>query len=268
MAALGTCLIILGILVALAGFGGFVDTRKADRRFKTGYKNNEPDTRNFGRAGRFVLYGVGVCVIGAAINSLIGSNDETPTTPPIVAGNDQSAPVAQATQVPASDTTGSTGDVATPNTTVAQPAKVDSGATAADELSASSDATPPVPGPQEQSSQNSDSGDNSTPASQAQTFPTSFDCRRAAAADEVAICGDAGLAAMDRQLGHLYDAALLNISDPEALKRSESDWVIARHMCNSDIECLRHAYGERIGQFMGSLGSKPLISTDSPADKE
>jgi uncharacterized protein len=86
-----------------------------------------------------------------------------------------------------------------------------------------------------------------------QTFLTSFDCGRAKADDEFVICGDAGLAAMDRQLGQLYAAAMQTVSDPGALKRSESDWVITRHMCNSDIECLRHAYAERIGQLTGSL---------------
>ncbi|RQS64301.1 hypothetical protein DID96_28480 [Burkholderia sp. Bp8963] len=211
------------------------------------------------------MYGVGVCVIGAAINSLSGSKDEAP---PVAATSDQSAPVTQSAQAPASDTTESTGDVAAPNPTVAQAPESGSGVAAADQSNQNSDAIAPAPGAQEQTSQNGDSGDNLTPAAQGQTFLTSFDCRRAKADDEIAICGDPGLAAMDRQLGQLYEAAMKTIADPQALKRSESDWVITRHMCNSDVECLRHAYGERIGQFMGSLGSKPLISTDSQADKE
>ena len=265
MAAVGIGLIIVGALIALAGVGGFIDTRKVDRRFKTGYKNNEPDTRNFGRAGRFLLYGVGVCVIGAAINSFTGSKDETS---PVAATTDQATPVTQSTQTPASDTTKSLDNVATPNPTVAQAPESDSGVAAVDESSQSSESIPPAPGSQEQSSQNGHSGDSATPASQSQTFLTSFDCRRAKADDEIAICGDAGLAAMDRQLGQLYDAAMKTISAPQALKQSESDWVITRHMCNSDVECLRRAYGERIGQFMGSLGSKPLIATGSQPDKE
>jgi uncharacterized protein YecT (DUF1311 family) len=265
MAALGIGLIVVGALIALAGIGGFIDSRKVDRRFKTGYKNNEPDTRNFGRAGRFVLYGVGVCVIGAAINSFTGSNDEAP---PVAATNDQSASATQSAQAPASDATESTADVSTQNTAVAQAPKGDSDVAAADQSNRNSDAPSPAPSPQEQSSQNSDSGENSASADHGPTFLTSFDCRRATADDEIAICGDAGLAAMDRQLGQLYDAAMQTVSDPEALKRSESDWVITRHMCNSDVDCLRHAYGVRIGQFLGSLGSKPLISTDSQTEKE
>jgi hypothetical protein len=266
MAAWGVGLIIVGALIALAGVGGYIDTRKADRRFKTGYKNNEPDTRNFGRAGRLLLYGVGVCVIGAAINTLSGPKDEAPS---VAATSDQSAPVTQSAQTPASDTTESTGDVAAPNPPVAQAPEIDSGvAAAADQPNQSSDATASVQGAQEQSSQNTNFGKSSTLAPQGQTFSTSFNCRRAKADDEIAICSDAGLAAMDRQLGQLYDSAMQTVSDPEALKRSESDWVITRHMCNSDIECLRHAYGERIGQFLGSLGSKPLVATGSHAEQE
>ena len=265
MSALGIGLIVIGALIALAGIGGFIDTRKVDRRFKTGYKNNEPDTRNFGRAGRFLLYGVGICVIGAAINSLSGSKDEAP---PVASTSDQSAQVMQSAQAPASDTTESTENVATPNPTVAQPPASDPGVAAVDETSQSSEAIAPALDSHDQPSQNSASDENSAQAAPGQAFTTSFDCRRAKADDEIAICGDAGLAAMDRQLGQLYDAAMKTISDPQALRQSESDWVITRHMCNSDVECLRHAYGERIGQFMGSLGSKPLIAAGSQTDKE
>ncbi|WP_232439966.1 hypothetical protein [Burkholderia ubonensis] len=65
---------------------------------------------------------------------------------------------------------------------------------------------------------------------------------------------------MDRRLAQLYSDALRTISDPESLRQSESDWVTARHQCGKDLDCLRRAYGERIGQFAGSLGSKPLLS--------
>lgn len=266
MADLGIGLIVVGAVVALAGIGGFIDTRKVDRRFKTGYKNNEPDTRNFGRAGKFLLYGVGVCVIGAAMNSFTGSKDDAS---PEAVVNDQGASTAQSVQAPASETTESTESAATPpNQTVGQVPVGNSDSALAGGASQSSDAISPGSGTQEQASQNSDSSNSATSASQSQTFLTNFDCRRAKADDEVAICGDAGLAAMDRQLGQLYDAAMKTISDPQALKRSESYWVITRHMCNSDVECLRHAYGARIGQFLGSLGSEPLIPTGSQSDKE
>lgn len=265
MAALGVGLIVVGALVALAGVGGFIDTRKVDRRFKTGYKNNAADTRNFGRADKFLLYGVGVCVIGAAINSITGAKDETS---PEAVVNGQSPSVTQSVQTTTSENNGSTENAATLNETVPAEPKRNSDDVAAAELNRSSDAVESASVSQELAPQNGDSGESSTRASRDQTFLTSFDCRRAKAEDEIAICGDAGLAAMDRQLGQLYDAAMGTISAPQALKRSESDWVITRHMCNGDVECLRHAYGERIGQFMGSLGSKPLIATGSQTGSE
>jgi hypothetical protein len=82
MAAIGSGLILVGVLTSIVGIGGFIDTRKVDRRFRTGYKNNEPDNRNFRRAARRVLYGVGTCIVGAAINNLTESkNDSSLTTP-------------------------------------------------------------------------------------------------------------------------------------------------------------------------------------------
>lgn len=99
------------------------------------------------------------------------------------------------------------------------------------------------------------------------TYVTSFDCSRATQQDEAAICSDPGLAAMDVELAELYQSALKSISDPKALVQSESGWVTARHLCDRDLECLRHAYGARIGQFKGSLGSPPLIPAESEAEK-
>ncbi|WP_230975324.1 lysozyme inhibitor LprI family protein [Burkholderia multivorans] len=264
MAALGVGLILVGAVVAMAGIGGFIDTRKVDRRFKTGYKNNEPDTRDFGRAGRLLLYGVGTCVIGAAINSFTETHDAVSS---VAVTSGHGAAVGQSTQAPANGAAESTDDVTSVKRSVAQAAESDAAIAAVDESSQSSASIPSAHGSQWQPSKNSDSDNNSTSATvHSQTFLTSFDCARARAEDEIAICGDAGLAAMDRQLGELYTAAMRTVSEPRALRRSQSDWVITRHMCNSDIDCLRRAYGERIGQFMGSLGSKPLISPGSQTD--
>jgi uncharacterized protein YecT (DUF1311 family) len=96
-------------------------------------------------------------------------------------------------------------------------------------------------------------------------FATSFDCSKATHEDEVAICGDPALAAMDTELAELYESALKSISDPKALAQSEAGWVTARHMCDGDLDCLRRAYGARIGQFKGSLGSPPLLPSDAQA---
>lgn len=98
-------------------------------------------------------------------------------------------------------------------------------------------------------------------------YATSFDCAKATHEDEIAICGDPGLAAMDVELAQLYQSTLATISDPKALAQSESGWLVARQMCDGDLDCLRRAYGERIGQFKGSLGSPPLLPVGPSQEK-
>jgi hypothetical protein len=101
MELIGSGLLLLGILTGLAGFGGFFDSRKVDRRFKTGYKNNEPDNRNFGRSGKRVLYGIGTCIVGAAALNLSSPPNNSailPTTSEVAAS--QPATVSEAPSAP------------------------------------------------------------------------------------------------------------------------------------------------------------------------
>src|SRR5260370_27881787 len=77
MSNFGVRLFFLGVLTGLIGVGGFFDTRKVDRRFKTGYKNNEPDNRNFGRAGKRILYGIGICIVATALVSLSSPSEHS-----------------------------------------------------------------------------------------------------------------------------------------------------------------------------------------------
>ncbi|WP_186237330.1 lysozyme inhibitor LprI family protein [Burkholderia gladioli] len=252
----GIGLILIGVLMALAGVGGFMDTRKVDRRFRTGYKNNEPDTRNFGRSGKILMYGVGVCIIGAAINNYTHSDRATSS-----ASNDASqvAPTSTATIDARADQSSSSSDVVKldPN----QRQSLASNGADTDSLAQAS----PIVSQANRSLSAGRADEASTSMGSRRSFETSFDCNLASHDDEVAICGDAGLAAMDKRLGQLYDATMKTIADPDALRQSEAEWVGVRHGCNSDLDCLRHAYGERIGQFLGSVGSKPLIATNSPS---
>ncbi|NIF77128.1 hypothetical protein F3J20_06905 [Paraburkholderia sp. Cy-641] len=266
MAALGSGLMVVGVLTALVGVGGFVDTRKVDRRYKTGYKNNEPDTRNFGRAGKVLLYGIGICIVGAAINSFLDSKEGAS---PAAAVESQSAAAPESVQAAASDASPSPAAVVKLDPSATQTFQQSPDVLSSNERILNSDTTLAERGNPAQPPQNgSVSNGSAMPTSQSQTFLTSFDCRRATHDDEIAICGDAGLAAMDRQLSRLYAAAMKTISDPQALKQSESDWVLARRMCDKDVDCLRHLYGERIGQFLGAMGSKPLLATDSQTEKQ
>ncbi|MFM0643410.1 hypothetical protein PQR14_03700 [Paraburkholderia bryophila] len=80
---IGVVLVFLGVVTGLVGIGGFFDTRKVDRRFKTGYKNNEPDTRDFGRSGKRILCGIGICIAGAAVNQLTSPSRPSSEVAPV-----------------------------------------------------------------------------------------------------------------------------------------------------------------------------------------
>ncbi|WP_368042275.1 lysozyme inhibitor LprI family protein [Burkholderia metallica] len=236
------------MLASLIGIGGFIDTRKVDRRFKTGYKNNEPDLRNFGLSSKILLSGIGLFLVGLAANHIL---------------DPEIAPIRSLqSRTDASYTAGNERDI-----TVANITQSENGNPPPEGIHASSRSISDMSGPTSASPEISGHGNATSDAvtdrvAPTRTFVTSFDCLQASHDDEWAICHDPGLAAMDRRLAQLYSTALQNISDPEALRQSESNWVTARHQCGKDLDCLRRAYGERIGEFVGSLGSRPVLSTE------
>jgi len=68
---------IVGVVAILAGWGGFVDTRSVDRRFRTGYKHNAIDTRNKPRAQKRLLFGIALCFVAAGLGSLHTASQST-----------------------------------------------------------------------------------------------------------------------------------------------------------------------------------------------
>ncbi|WP_242558150.1 MULTISPECIES: lysozyme inhibitor LprI family protein [Pandoraea] len=249
---MGIILIAIGVLTFFVGVSGFADTRKVDRRYKTGYKNNAPDSRNFPRARRRVLWGVGIVIVGFAVNSVSGTHNVAPqaeSTPtinvPVQAGSSPIAsPNTEASTQPA-DTT----PIHSINSELASSERIVTS-------SLSSPAEPPQARLERQGVV--------TPT---RTFTTSFDCTRAVSDDEMAICSDPGLAAMDVELGRLYGDAQMSARDPASLRQSQLEWLASRRECGSELICLRRKYGERIGQFNGSMGVAPLVST-APANEK
>jgi uncharacterized protein len=79
----------------------------------------------------------------------------------------------------------------------------------------------------------------------------SFDCRLAHGTDEQAICGDAALAALDRNLSSLYYglADTLPADARVALRREEAEWVGRRRACADSVPCLAQAYNSRIAEL-------------------
>jgi uncharacterized protein len=81
--------------------------------------------------------------------------------------------------------------------------------------------------------------------------PPSFDCRTARNADEMAICGNAALAALDRALSNLYYglADRLPADARVALRREEGDWLARRRACADAAPCIAQAYNTRIAEL-------------------
>lgn len=90
----------------------------------------------------------------------------------------------------------------------------------------------------------------------------SFDCAKAATATEILLCEDrAGdIKAADLQLGRLF--AQLRKVHPQSVTE-QRQWLKQRDRCTADefpSDCLRTAYGERIGLVLGHLGEQDWLA--------
>lgn len=82
----------------------------------------------------------------------------------------------------------------------------------------------------------------------------SFDCAAATTESERAICGSHRLAALDRELGRVYGAALSEAAgvDRAAQIQDQKRWnEDAREACGADEACLEAVIGERLADFGG-----------------
>ncbi len=91
----------------------------------------------------------------------------------------------------------------------------------------------------------------------APTFPTSFDCARAANDAEVTLCGSAELAALDRALAAAYERARERAKSAarRELVEGQRAWVAARDrecVYKRIPECLRERYQRRLAELGGA----------------
>jgi uncharacterized protein YecT (DUF1311 family) len=84
---------------------------------------------------------------------------------------------------------------------------------------------------------------------QAQAQPA-FDCSRARTSGEQAVCGNASLAALDRQMSGQFDSAMNNADDEQRalLRSTRSRFLAYRDRCGSD-SCIADAYRGRIREI-------------------
>lgn len=105
----------------------------------------------------------------------------------------------------------------------------------------------------------------------------SFDCAKASTTLEHAICSDATLAKLDRDLAVIYAEALVQASDAEALRIAQRDWADERaaacgimpgadddvaDVSNAGLDCLAELYTARLAQLAEPA---PSLAAADPA---
>ncbi len=76
-----------------------------------------------------------------------------------------------------------------------------------------------------------------------------FDCARAASTTEKAICGDAGLSALDEHLARYYAAGRMVLKEgASCLQSDQHRWLQRRNACR-DNACLKEAYLDRLAEL-------------------
>lgn len=88
----------------------------------------------------------------------------------------------------------------------------------------------------------------------------SFSCHRATWLDEVAICQNVQLAALDRQLAELYAMAMdiYKGGFKTHVQHTQREWLNQRHGCGIDAKCIDQMYANRLA----SLGDGDIANAD------
>jgi uncharacterized protein len=94
----------------------------------------------------------------------------------------------------------------------------------------------------------------------------SFDCAKAEGTVEQLICEDAGLAALDRKLAKVYEAALKRVKEDgyEDVRPSQRGWVKGRNDCWKAVDarlCVETGYKRRIAELHIGYGDFVVPST-------
>ncbi|MBU4436185.1 MAG: DUF1311 domain-containing protein [Alphaproteobacteria bacterium] len=83
----------------------------------------------------------------------------------------------------------------------------------------------------------------------------SFDCKKARAPDEKAICAERALNDKDVRMDVLYDVNkhTMGMGARGALQDQQRDWLRDRHSCGRNKACLNRAYDQRLADLEKSL---------------
>ncbi len=88
-----------------------------------------------------------------------------------------------------------------------------------------------------------------------QAHAASFDCARARAADEKAICANRGLNDADVKMATLLavDEHLVAMGARGSMQDEQRDWLAQRHTCKGNVKCLTASYSKRLDQLQKSF---------------
>ncbi len=83
----------------------------------------------------------------------------------------------------------------------------------------------------------------------------SFRCARAKLPDEKAICADRRLNDLDVEMAVRLEVIkhLVPMGTRGALMDDQQAWLVARHQCGADRNCLTRRYGDRLEEINGAL---------------
>ncbi|MGI8611758.1 MAG: lysozyme inhibitor LprI family protein [Sphingomicrobium sp.] len=95
------------------------------------------------------------------------------------------------------------------------------------------------------------------PARPQVTASPSFNCRSARTRGEIAVCGDSGLAALDRQMAVQFNSALCQADSRQRslLQRTRSDFLRYRDNCPSN-SCIAETYRGRIREIRDIMSGR------------
>lgn len=79
----------------------------------------------------------------------------------------------------------------------------------------------------------------------------SYDCTRANASAEIAVCAHPNLNALDEELAVLYRSLLneLPVRQADRMRQDQRSWLKARNSCGAEVRCLKARYQERIARL-------------------
>jgi uncharacterized protein len=86
----------------------------------------------------------------------------------------------------------------------------------------------------------------------------SFDCTKAAAPDEIAICANPGLSNLDTVMATLYGVRMeipMLMGAKGAAQDEQRAWLATRATCGGNVACLQSAYQSRIAVLQQTISA-------------